>query len=226
MRRLDHPLPDPILRVAACYAGAGRIYARYVAAKLQIDPVHRATLALVPRGGRVVDLGCGAGQLALLLALADPGRSVTGLDRDWGRIARARQAATAAGRAACVRYLCADVRTAPLDRMRAALLIDLLHSLPEADQDALLRRVARSLEPGGVVLVREVDRAAPARWRYALVALEEALFFAIGWSGGAGLFFRPVQALRQVLEDEGLRTEVRPMWGQTPYANVLLIGRR
>jgi SAM-dependent methyltransferase len=225
--RHEAPRPLAIERVAACYRDAGRVYSAYVRTKLRIDPVHAAAMELVPPRGHVVDLGCGAGQLALLLAWSQPGRSVTALDRDWDRVARARRAADKAGGEANVRFLVSDVRTAPVPGCRAALLIDVLHSLARHEQDDLLRRTARSLEPGGVMLVREVDRGVRPRWRFALVALEEWLAQKFGWAqGGAGLFFRRADELRTVMESEGLETEVRPMWGRTPYANVLVIGRR
>jgi SAM-dependent methyltransferase len=229
MGRVRHEAPRPhaLERVAACYRDAGRVYSAYVAAKLRIDPIHRAALELVPPRGHVADLGCGNGQLALLLAWSQPGRQVTAIDRDWGRIGRARRAAEKAGAEAAVRFLVSDVRTAPIPSCRAALLVDLLHSLSPADQDDLLVRVARALEPGGVLLVRDVDRAVRPSWRYALVALEELLATRLGWAAaGAGLWFRRAEDICQVLRAEGLRTEVRPMWGRTPYANVLVIARR
>ncbi|HJZ83629.1 MAG TPA: class I SAM-dependent methyltransferase [Polyangia bacterium] len=225
--RHEAPRPGGMERVAACYRDAGRVYAAYIAAKLRIDPIHRAALELVPPSGEVIDLGCGSGQLALLLAWSQPARVVTGLDQDWARIARARRAAEHANGAVSLRYLVSDVRTAPLQRCRAVLIVDVLHSLPPPDQDAVMRRAAHALEPGGVLLVRDVDRGVRPWWRFALVALEEALATALGWAqGSAGLWFRRADELAAVLAGEGLRVETRPMWGQTPYANVLLIGRR
>src|SRR5215813_788605 len=132
--RHEAPRPGGMERVAACYRDAGRVYAAYIAAKLRID------------------LGCGSGQLALLLAWSQPARVVTGLDQDWARIARARRAAEHANGAVSLRYLVSDVRTAPLQRCRAVLIVDVLHSLPPPDQDAVMRRAAHALEPGGVLL--------------------------------------------------------------------------
>jgi SAM-dependent methyltransferase len=225
MRRRDED-PTGLAPVAALYAAEGRIHSAYIAAKLRIDPIHRAALALVPMKGRVVDLGCGSGQLTIALALGSPARELTGLDGRWGSIARARRAAARGVFPRPPRFLVSDVRLAPLPRCRAVLLIDVLHAMPPADQDALLRRAAAALEPGGVLLVREVDRSA-ARWRYALSALEERLAGAVGWSAGnAGVWFRPLVDLAQVLESEGLSTSTQPMWGGTPYANVLLCARQ
>src|SRR5262245_13045831 len=148
MRRRDHD-PARLVQVATLYAAEGRIQSSYMAAKLRIDPIHRAALALVPEEGRVVDLGCGAGQLALALAMASPAREVIGLDGRWDAIARARRAAARAGLPRPPRFLVSDVRLAPLPRCRALLLIDVLHGMPLGDQDVLVRRVSTVLEPGG-----------------------------------------------------------------------------
>jgi SAM-dependent methyltransferase len=222
------PQADDALQaaVAALYRGEGRIQAAYLTAKLRVDPVHLAAQALVPLDGRVVDLGCGAGQLSLLLALGGPRREVVGLDPRWAAVERARRAAARARFVSPPRFLISDARVAPIPRCRAALLVDVLHGLPIAEQDALVRRAARALEPGGALLVREVDRAIRPRWRYALVALEERLATLTGWSGGGGPWFRPIDELAAIARAEGLETHVRPMWGKTPYANVLLVARR
>src|SRR5262249_48550868 len=129
--------------------------------------------------------------------------------------------------AVSLRYLVSDVRTAPLQRCRAVLIVDVLHSLPPPDQDAVMRRAAHALEPGGGLLVRGGDRGARPWGRVAPGALAGAPAAALGWAqGSAGLWFRRADELAAVLAGEGLRVETRPMWGQTPYANVLLIGRR
>jgi SAM-dependent methyltransferase len=225
MRRRDED-PAGLAQVAALYVPEGRIQSAYMAAKLRIDPIHRAALALVPEKGRIVDLGCGAGQLALALALGSPARELTGLDGRWDSIERARRAAARAGLPRPPRFLVSDVRLAPLPRCQAALLIDVLHAMPPADQDALLRRASAALEPGGLLLVREVDRSA-ARWRYALSELEERLAGAIGWSAGsAGVWFRSIREISQVPESQGLSVAVQPMWGRTPYANALVVARK
>jgi SAM-dependent methyltransferase len=222
----DEDEHDPVAAAGAAYSDAGPVYASYIAAKLRIDPIHRVALDLLPSAGHIVDLGCGAGQLALLVATTSRARVVTGIDRDPRRIARAQAALARVAGPHSLRYQVADVREIAIPAARAILLVDVLHSLRPSDQDALLRRAAAALEPGGLLLVREVDRAAP-RWRYLLVALEERLARASGWAArGDGLHFRRAAELADVLHSAGLVVETRPLWGRTPYANVLLTGRR
>ncbi|MCB9651579.1 MAG: class I SAM-dependent methyltransferase [Deltaproteobacteria bacterium] len=65
---------------------------------------------LARAGGSVVDLGCGAGALATLIAERSPGTQVLGLDLDPTLIMRAKRAA---GLQDCLRFEVADVTTWP-----------------------------------------------------------------------------------------------------------------
>lgn len=47
---------------------------------LGTDAVALAGFARVPRGGRIADLGCGSGAIALMLLASDPARAVTGIE--------------------------------------------------------------------------------------------------------------------------------------------------
>jgi len=110
-------------------------------------------------GGRLLDLGCGTGELARALAVA--GLQVTGCDispqmllraaRDWGRCA------------GWVR-LEPDWRTLPF--ASAAFDVVVAASVFEyvAEPRAVLRECARVLRPGGVVLYTVPDLRHPVRW--------------------------------------------------------------
>lgn len=218
---------DPFWRasrdVAARYLPLSRFAHGYVKQKLAADPVFRALLPRIPAGARVLDVGSGRGQFTLLLAATSPERSATGLDWDAAKVELARRAAHGLDR---VTFDVADLRTADLagPDVDVVLLLDVLHYLPAAAQDAVLRRVAGRLAPGGTLWVRDADAA--AGWRFRLTALEEALFTRLGVNRGAELCFRPMAELVRVLEAEGLTVTTEPMWEGTPFANVLLAAHR
>lgn len=117
-----------------------------------------------------------------------------------------------------------DVRRRPLPPARAVLLFDVLSLMPARDQDALLAAVLSSLEPGGVLLVREADAAAGWRFR----AVRAGNWIKACWVGRfrQEFHFRPLASWRRWLEQAGLDVEVRPMGMGTPFGNVLLVGRR
>ena len=107
-------------------------------------------------GMRVLDLGCGAGDVAFVAAgLVGPDGSVVGVDRSPDALARARLRAGQRGLAQ-VRFVEGDVNDpapgGPFDAIVERLV---LWTVP--DPAALLRRQATVLHPGGLVVPIEVD---------------------------------------------------------------------
>jgi predicted TPR repeat methyltransferase len=103
-------------------------------------------LAAVPKGGHILDLGCGAGE-PVDRYLIDSGRRVTGVDLSEKMIALAR---TRFGRE---RWLKADMRAVVMDGRYAGVLAwDSLFHLAYADQAAMVARAAGWLERGAPFL--------------------------------------------------------------------------
>ncbi|MDP3405897.1 MAG: class I SAM-dependent methyltransferase [Brevundimonas sp.] len=97
-----------------------------------------------PAGGAVVDLGCGDGW-PVSTTLIEAGFQVFGVDASPVLVEAFRL------RLPGVPVACEPVETSPLfDRsFDGAVAIGLVFLLPEADQSALITRVARALNPGG-----------------------------------------------------------------------------
>jgi SAM-dependent methyltransferase len=116
-----------------------------------------ALVELLRRGGepgRVLELGCGEGQVTELLARAFPRAEIVGVDvtprvgrlyaGDRRRVTFARKPMAA---------LAAE-RPAPFDLV---LVCDVLHHVPPAERAALLRDAATVLAPGGRFAVKDWD---------------------------------------------------------------------
>ncbi len=118
----------------------------------------------LPKGARVLDLGCGPGAHAL--AFAARGCVVTGVDRTARLLARARAAATARGQA--VEWVQADMR-----EFRRPAAFDLACSLytsfgyfDEEGDRRVLENVVASLRPRGALVLDVSGRESVARfWR-------------------------------------------------------------
>jgi len=201
-------------RTRARYQSAPPPHRYYVAGKLAFDPVFQL-LSELEELGHVLDLGCGRGQLSLLLLELGQATSVTGLDSDAAKI----EVARAAGPEADFRV--ADVARAPLPRADTILLIDVLHYLPLAEQDALLSAAVRALAPGGRLLVRELDGDPSAR--SAVTRAFEWCGRKIGLNRGRATAYRPARALIDALERQGLPCRVQGASERTPFANVLIV---
>jgi len=105
-------------------------------------------------GMRVLDLGCGVGDLTARVAeLVAPGE-VLGVDSSASQVAHARAATAPAGRTDGLRFEVG--RAQELDRLVPAgwadvvLSVAVLHWVVEADQPVAMAQVARALAPGGV----------------------------------------------------------------------------
>ncbi len=158
-----------------------------------------SVLPLVPgwgktleRGAQVADFGCGRGRVLHLLAQAYPHSHFTGYDISPPEIAQAQTEAEQMG-LVNTRFRLADV--AGLDVAGVydyALAFDAIHDLAQPEQ--ALRAIARSLKPGGSLLMQEFAASSRleenldhplAAWLYA-----QSVLYCLTVSlsqGGAGL---------------------------------------
>jgi len=116
--------------------------------------------------GRLIDLGCGPGDICLRLATALPGWHITALDAGPNMLALARQAVTRAGLEQRIQLLHARLpEGCPRSRFDAVVSNSLLHHLP--DPMSLWHSVAALARPGAYVQIMDLhrpDSVARARW--------------------------------------------------------------
>ncbi len=124
--------------------------------------------------GRILDLGCGRGIVAAILAVPGggwpPGRRYLGVDAAERYVRAAREALGAPGGPT---FQTADLRDLDPPAADLVLLLNVLRYLPPTSQDALLRRLGRALPPGARVVIREMD--AEAGWAFRRAAIGSAL---------------------------------------------------
>jgi 2-polyprenyl-3-methyl-5-hydroxy-6-metoxy-1,4-benzoquinol methylase/uncharacterized protein (DUF2062 family) len=202
-------------RTRARYAGARHGDRYYVAGKLAFDPVFGLVAALSGSFGRVLDVGCGRGQLGLFLHELGRVAEVTGFDSDARKIDVARRAFPEA------KFVVGDAAQLELPPADTILLVDVLHYLPLAEQDALLAAATRAVTPGGRVLVRELDADPSAR--SAITRFFEWCARKTGLNRGRATHYRAASELTRLLERAGLACSVQGASEHTPFANVLIV---
>jgi SAM-dependent methyltransferase len=225
-----------VARASRAYAPAGRTPMHFARGKLRHDPVFAAIVArgLVNENARLVDLGCGQGVLAAFLCAAREEYAARAWPEGWAPAPRLasvvgfdlRRSAIRAGRIAlgdAARLEVADVRAATLPECDRVAILDVLHYLPAPDQEAVLDRCRAVLSPGGLLLLRVGD-ASPG-WRFAVTRLSDQLVTLMRGSMPR-LHFRTLSDWRALLARVGFEVESTPMSDGTPFANVLLVGRR
>ncbi|MFN7813483.1 MAG: class I SAM-dependent methyltransferase [Planctomycetia bacterium] len=169
----DPPVRPAAERFTAAYAAArqpwdiGRPQAAFVAAAENIC-------------GRVLDIGCGTGDLAIWLA--EQGRTVTGVDFLAVPLARAREKAAALGVQA--NFLQMDARavgTLP-ERFDAVTDCGLFHSFDDVGRAAYVQALTVLLEPGGRLCLLCFADAEPGTHGPRRVSQQEIrAAFAAGW---------------------------------------------
>ncbi|MBP8295753.1 MAG: methyltransferase domain-containing protein [Burkholderiales bacterium] len=218
------------------YRAAGRFAWHFARGKLGGDPAFTGLLerGLIPDGDRLLDLGCGQGLLAswLLAARAQHGAGnwpagwpppprlerIAGVELMPRDVARAR---VALGDAAAI--VAGDIRSTDLGRARTVVILDVLHYIAPAEQDAVLCRVRDALLPSGTLLLRVGDAGGGWGFRWSNW-VDHAVMFARG-HGYVRLHCRRLSDWTQSLAALGFRVEAVPMSQGTPFANVLLVAR-
>ena len=110
----------------------------------------------VASGDRVLDVGCGPGELALALAArVAPGGSAVGIDPSPAMVARA--SAKAARRGAAATFEVAFAQRLPFtdDDFDAVACTLALHHVAAADRESAVAEMHRVLTPGGRLLIAE-----------------------------------------------------------------------
>ena len=204
------------------YRAAGRFAWHFARGKLRGDPAfqHLLQARLIPEDARLLDLGCGQGLLAALLAAAGAPRlaAYRGVELMARDVARAHRAL---GADCGVRQ--GDIRDADFGAADAVVILDVLHYMRREDQDAVLRRVRDALAPGGVLLLRVGDAAAGWPFRFSNW-VDWTVAFVRG-HGATRFHCRSVAQWRSALAALGFAVQAEPMSRGTPFANVLLLAR-
>jgi trans-aconitate methyltransferase len=194
-------------------------------------------LGLLPREGRLLDLGCGQGLLLSLIAAARKQHAAGRWPRDWpappqdlelegmdshaGRVATARRAL---GSSARVEH--GDLRERAFAQPCAAIvLIDVLLYLGAGDGERVIRKAGAALEAGGLLLIREPDAAAAG---LALRLTRCSSWFDAAMRGrfGGRLHYRSAAAWLADLASQGFAVEARPMGQGTPFANIVFVAKK
>ncbi len=111
------------------------------------------------RAGRIIDVGCGSGGTAMVLAQSFPDSEVLGIDLSEPLLRRAEQNAEKAGLGRRVRFEMADVHHIPSgdDAFDVAINLNVVHLVEDPLQ--MLNEVERVLAPRGHLFVADLRRS-------------------------------------------------------------------
>lgn len=137
------------------YIYKGPVLEWYLKIKTRLENNYQQFHELLPRDGKILDLGCGYGFMAYLLYWASQNqRRITGIDYDAEKIATASHCF---GKTDDLQFIHADITHISLEPYNAITILDVLHYLEPEQQERVLEKCVESLLPGGMLLVRDGD---------------------------------------------------------------------
>ena len=111
------------------------------------------------RNGRIIDVGCGPGSTAIVLARAFPDTEILGVDLSEPLLEVARKAASEAGVGGRAQFERADVQQLPYedDTFDVAVNANVVHLVP--DPVAMLNEIERVILPDGHLFITDLRRS-------------------------------------------------------------------
>lgn len=200
-----------------------RWFRGYVKSKLRTDPLYPAVwLELGNSDLPLLDLGCGLGLLAFYLRHHGFRPPILSIDYDLKKITTAQEIANA--HYPDTQFQHGDAREGIPQFQGSVTILDILQFFQKGEQERLLRNAARSVAPGGQLVIRSglLDDS----WRFRVTHAGDLLARATRWMKAAPTCYPTRESICTVLEGEGLDGKVTPLWGKTPFNNFLISYKR
>lgn len=214
-------------KTALRFSSSGRFVQGFVRGKLLHDPVYREILDrdILPTQGKILDLGCGRGILLALLTTLRHSNSAVNTQLEYQGFELSEKAARIAQNSLGMDadIVNGDIRTQLLPDCQAVLLLDVLMYMRAEEQEDVLQKVCRALQPSGVLIIREADAGSGVPFAITWLAERFCAFARGHWRQHYG--YRSKQEWNRVLEQLGFKVDMAPMSQGTPFANVLFIAR-
>lgn len=171
---------------------------------------------LVPKEGRILDLGCGYGLFPNLLALTSDRRRITGIDICERKLKYASRGLSN------VEFIRADASLyKAADEYGCIAVVHMLHHLTSYDAQAELIGLCRSnLRDKGRLLILEIDTRPLLKFLFTQLVDNVAYF-------GDRFYYRKSADFKSLLEKEGFRdVSIYPAWQDSLLSHVIISGQK
>lgn len=197
------------------YLGLGLKTNLYINSRWRLCPFEKLEKYL-PDSGLILDIGCGYGLLSNFLVLKSNKRQVIGIDNFLERLKIAKLSSQ---RNSKIKYIQADIRDFDLPKCQGVVMSDFLHHLPISVSQDLLKKIFNSLNPGGRLIIEEVDNR--PFWKYlSNILIDNLLYF------GQKINFKSADYWQESLKKIGFQVEIIPAHHGLPLADVILVCKK
>jgi 2-polyprenyl-3-methyl-5-hydroxy-6-metoxy-1,4-benzoquinol methylase len=208
LQRIVDAYDDPVVRIYCTI--------RFMILRLRfLDEIGQ----YLPPSGHVLDVGCGFGLFALHFAVQNPDLRIQGFDLSERRVQMARRAA----RKLNVHNVDFQVGNAAMFDYRtpisAAYMLDLIHHIPERSVKPLIDTIARNMEPGGRLLVKDIERTPSYKLGFTW-ALDKLMDYK------APVRYWAPEEIQPLIEAAGFVVHRHRMIDYLPYPHILYVSTR
>ncbi len=137
------------------YLYKGPVLEWYMRIKTRLEKNYKPFNELVPKQGKILDMGCGYGFMPYMLSFTSKDRIITGVDYDEEKIETASHCFS---KTANVNFVHADALSFNFEKYDAIIMADMLHYLQPEEQLRVINKCIESLNPGGTIIIRDGDR--------------------------------------------------------------------
>ena len=124
----------------------------YMKIKLSLEKNYQLFHDLLPRQGKLLDIGCGYGFMSYMLHFTSPQRLITGIDYDEEKIKTANHCFDKDDH---INFYHANAMEFSFETYDGIILADMLHYLQPPEQRALVEKCIKHLNPEGTMIIRE-----------------------------------------------------------------------
>lgn len=137
------------------YIYKGPVLEWYMRVKVSLEKNYELFHQLLPRRGKILDVGCGYGFMSYMLHFASPEREIMGIDYDAEKTAVAQNCFSKTCR---INFQYADVIKFSFKKYDGIIMADMLHYLRQEDQRNIIQKAIDALHDNGVLIIREGDK--------------------------------------------------------------------
>jgi uncharacterized protein len=142
------------------YLYKGPVVEWYMRIKTKLEKNYQVFHDLVPRKGKILDIGCGYGFMAYMLYFTSDQREITGIDYDEEKIETANHCFS---KTPAINFFHADVLNFSFEKYDTIIMADILHYLQPDQQTQVIEKCIVQLNPSGIVIIRDGDTDVAAK---------------------------------------------------------------
>lgn len=173
---------------------------------------YRLVEALVPKKGKIIDLGSGYGFFSNMLGLASSGREVIGVELNQKKLRYAEKGVKN------VRFINGDISRLKLVSSDTIIIFHVLHHLDSyPEQHRLVKECHNKLKTGGKLIVVEIDYK--PLWKFLVTLLIDNMLYI-----GDRFYYRSQRQFMELFNRVGLEVKsIIPAHKFVPLSHVIYI---